>query len=167
MEANDMDDKIRLLIVDDEVAFLDSIAKRLELRDFDVVKATNGMAALEAADEQKFDLALVDLKMPGMDGQELLARLKASHKYLEVIILTGHGSLESAVECTKLGAYGYLPKPYELDQLIELLREAYQERMQKKFEQDQRRMDRIKEIAAGDSALGIMRRLRELDDDEK
>ena len=162
-----MDEKIRLLIVDDEVAFLDSIAKRLELRDFEVARATNGKDALEAADQQKFDLALVDLKMPGMDGRELLARLKASHKYLEVIILTGHGSLESAVECTKLGAYGYLPKPYELEQLIELLKEAYQVRMEKKFERDQQRMELIRQIAIGDSALGIMRRLRNLDDDEK
>jgi len=162
-----MDKKIKLLIVDDEVAFLDSIAKRLELRDFDVATATNGKAALEAADEDKFDLALVDLKMPGMDGKELLARLKTSHKYLEVIILTGHGSLESAVECTKLGAYGYLPKPYELDQLIDVLKEAYQARLQKKFEQDQKRMETIRKIATGDSALGIMRRLRELDDGEK
>jgi DNA-binding NtrC family response regulator len=162
-----MDEKIRLLIVDDEVAFLDSIAKRLELRDFEVARATNGKDALEAAGQQKFDLALVDLKMPGMDGRELLARLKASHKYLEVIILTGHGSLESAVECTKLGAYGYLPKPYELEQLIELLKEAYQVRMEKKFERDQQRMELIRQIAIGDSALGIMRRLRNLDDDEK
>jgi DNA-binding NtrC family response regulator len=165
--GDDMDKKIKLLIVDDEVAFLDSIAKRLELRDFDVARATSGDAALEAAGGQKFDLALVDLKMPGMDGKELLKRLKASHKYLEVIILTGHGSLESAVECTKLGAYGYLPKPYELEQLIDLLKEAYQVRMQKKFEQDQKRMDMIRRIATGDSALGIMRRLRELDDGEK
>ena len=162
-----MAEKIRLLIVDDEVAFLDSIAKRLELRDFDVAKATNGTAALEAVDKQKFDLALVDLKMPGMDGKELLARLKSSHQYLEVIILTGHGSLDSAVECTKLGAYGYLPKPYELDQLIVLLKEAYESRMKKKFEMDEKRMDMIRKIAIGDSALGIMRRLRELDDSEK
>ncbi len=162
-----MDDKIRLLIVDDEVAFLNSIAQRLELRGFDVAMATNGNAALEATDKEKFDLALIDLKMPGMDGKELLERLKAGHKFLEVIILTGHGSLESAVECTKLGAYGYLPKPYELDQLIELLKEAYQVRMQKKYEHDEARMDMIAKIAMGDSALGIMRRLRELDDDEK
>ncbi|NQT34024.1 response regulator [bacterium] len=162
-----MESKIKLLIVDDEVAFLNSIARRLELRDFDVTKATNGKEALEAAQNKKFDLALVDLKMPGMSGQKLLEFLKHDHKFLEVIILTGHGSLESAVECTKLGAYSYLPKPYELDRLIELLKEAYQARLQKKFENDQKRMDMITKIATGDSALGIMRRLRELDDEEK
>jgi len=58
------------------------------------------------------------------------------HKFLEVIILTGHGSLDSAVECTKLGAYGYLPKPYELDALIKILKEAYEERLKKKFQVD-------------------------------
>ena len=162
-----MESKIKLLIVDDEVAFLSSIARRLELRDFDVTKATNGKEALEAAHSEKFDLALVDLKMPGMSGQNLLEFLKSDHKFLEVIILTGHGSLESAVECTKLGAYAYLPKPYELDRLIDLLKEAYQVRLQKKFENDQKRMEMITKIATGDSALGIMRRLRELDDEEK
>ena len=162
-----MANKIKLLIVDDETAFLNSIARRLELRDFEVTKADNGQEALKAAQKEKFDLALVDLKMPGMSGKNLLEFLKRDHKYLEVIILTGHGSLESAVECTKLGAFSYLPKPYELDRLIELLKDAYQMRMQKKFEKDMDRMEKITEIATGNSALGIMRRLRELDDEEK
>jgi len=162
-----MESKIKLLIADDEVAFLNSITKRLELRDFDVTKATNGNEALAAASKDKFDLALVDLKMPGMSGQTLLEHLKREHKFLEVIILTGHGSLESAVECTKLGAFSYLPKPYELDKLMDLLKEAYQARLQKKFEKDIERMEKIQKIAIGDSALGIMRRLRELDDDQK
>ena len=162
-----MANKIKLLIVDDEVKFLDSISQRLELRGFDVTKAVDGQKALDAAAKAKFDLALVDLKMPGMDGQKLLGILKQEHKFLEVIILTGHGSLESAVECTKLGAYSYLPKPYELDKLIDMLKEAYQARLQKKFEKDIARMEKIAQIAAGDEALGIMRRLRELDDEEK
>lgn len=162
-----MENKIKLLVVDDEVAFLNSITKRLEMRDFYVVKATNGEEALKAATVEKFDLALVDLKMPGMSGQSLLELLKRDHKFLEVIILTGHGSMESAVQCTKLGAYSYLPKPYELDRLIALLKEAYQVRLQKKFEKDIIRMEQIQKIAAGNSALGILRRLRELDDEEK
>jgi len=159
--------KIKLLIVDDEVSFLNSISRRLELRDFEVTKAINGLEALEAAQKDKFDLALIDLKMPGMNGRELLGILKQEHKHIEVIILTGHGSLESAVECTKLGAFSYLPKPYELDRLIDLLKEAYQVRLQKKFEGDQKRLAKIADIATGDSALGIMRRLREMDDDVK
>ena len=162
-----MENKIKLLIVDDEVQFLDSIAERLELRDFDVTKASRGAEALEIADKQKFDLALLDLKMPGMDGRELLEILKREHKYLEVIMLTGHGSLESAVECTKLGAFGYLPKPYELEELLQVLKDAYEARLKKKFENDQIRKQKIIALATGSSPLAILRALRKLDDDDK
>lgn len=162
-----MPDKIRLLIVDDEVQFLESIARRLTLRGFDVAQACNGRQAIEAARSAKFDLALLDLKMPGLDGKQVLETLKREHKFLEIIILTGHGSLTSAVECTKLGAFDYLPKPYELDKLLEVLREAYESRLTKKFEADQARMEKIAQLAKGHSALGILRALRELDDDVK
>jgi DNA-binding NtrC family response regulator len=162
-----MTGKIKLLIVDDEIQFVNALSQRLEIRGFHVTKATNGMEAVQAARSDKFDLALLDLKMPGMDGKEVLQLLKKEHKYLEVIILTGHGSLDSAVECTKLGAYGYLPKPYELEHLIKILKEAYEERMKKKFQLDEGKMDEIMKIATGDSPLGIMRRLRALDDDIK
>ena len=162
-----MADKIKILIVDDEVKFLNSIAQRLELRDFEVAKASDGKDAVEIARNNKFDLALLDLKMPGMDGSEVLRILKKEHKFIEIIILTGHGSLESAVECTKLGAFGYLPKPYELDSLLDVLKEAYESRLKKKFESDQTRMEKVMQIATGSSALGILRALRELDDDEK
>jgi len=162
-----MSSPIRVLLVDDEVKFLDAIAERLELRGFVVRKANDGETALEIADSEKFDLALVDLKMPGLDGQQVLAALKERHRYLEVIILTGHGSLQSAVDCTKLGAFGYLPKPYEFDKLVETLKDAYEVRMRKKFESDVERTKRIEEIALGESPLGILRALRELDDEEK
>lgn len=105
--------------------------------------------------------------MPGMDGMELLKVLKREHKYVEVIILTGHGSLDSAVEATKLGAFGYLPKPYELEKLLQTLREAYETRLRKKFEKDEKRMKEIQRIATDESPLGILRALRRLDDDEK
>ncbi len=162
-----MPEKIKLLIADDEVDFLSSIAKRLELRGFLVTTAVNGQEAVDAARRDKFDLALLDLKMPGLDGRQALQELKNEHKFLEVIILTGHGSLESAVECTKLGAYGYLPKPYELEKLLEVLREAYEARMKKKFEGDIDRMEKISQMATGNSALAILRALRELDDERK
>ncbi len=158
---------IKILMVDDEVKFLEAIAERLELRGFEVTAAANGEDAIQIADTKKFDLALVDLKMPGLDGQQVLAALKDRHKYLEVIILTGHGSLQSAVECTKLGAFGYLPKPYEFDKLVETLKEAYEVRLRKKFQADAERIQKITEIATGQSALGILRALREMDDDEK
>ena len=162
-----MAEKIKLLIVDDEIKFLDSISRRLEMRGFDVTKASNGSQALDAAREASFDLALLDLKMPGLNGQQVLEMLKEEHKYLEVIILTGHGSVDSAVECTRLGAFSYLPKPYELERLLEILRDAYQARLQKKFKRDEVRSKQIMKLAMGSSPLGILRELRKLDDDEK
>jgi DNA-binding NtrC family response regulator len=162
-----MSDKIKLLIVDDEVKFLESIARRLEMRGFDVTKATDGRQALEAARLASFDLALLDLKMPGLNGRQVLEMLKKEHRYLEVIILTGHGSMDSAVECTKLGAYGYLPKPYELEKLLEVLKGAYEARLRSKFKEDDERMKRIMQLAVGSSPLGILRELRKLDDDVK
>jgi DNA-binding NtrC family response regulator len=180
-----MDKKIRLLIVDDEVDFLDSIARRLEIRGFDVTKASRGDEALQAASEGGFDLALLDLKMPGIDGTEVLRILKEEHKYLEVIMLTGHGSIDSAVECTKLGAFSYLSKPYEMEKLLEVLRDAYETRLKKKFESDQVRLGQIArtteeltpenliretrdQMASSSSFLmALFRELRKLDDDEK
>jgi DNA-binding NtrC family response regulator len=162
-----MEKNIKLLIVDDEEAFLKAIARRLEMRGFDITTAINGNDALKIAKNKQFDLALVDLKMPGMNGQELLGILKREHKHLEVIILTGHGSLDSAVECTKLGAFGYLPKPYEIEKLLDSLRSAYEVRMKKKFEDNEKRMEAIMAAAVGESPLGILRKLRQLDDDEK
>jgi len=163
----EMAERIKLLIVDDEIKFLDSIAKRLELREFDVTKATNGKDAVEFSRKKKFDLALLDLKMPGMNGAEVLKILKEEHNFLEIIILTGHGSLESAVECTKLGAYGYLPKPYEFDALLEILKKAYEVRMKKKFSSDQETLEKIMNAALGSSPLGILRSLKKLDDEKK
>jgi DNA-binding NtrC family response regulator len=162
-----MEHVIKLLIVDDETRFLNAIAQRLTKRGFDVRTAENGKDAIGLARSEKFDIALLDLRMPGMDGGEVLRVLKEEHRFLEAIILTGHGSLESAVELTKLGAFSYLPKPYELEKLIEVLKEAYQARLEKKFASDQAKMDQILTMAKGESPLGILRKLRELDDNRK
>jgi two-component system NtrC family response regulator len=159
--------KIKLLIVDDEVVFLRSIAERLRLRGFDVTPVSSGAEAVKVAEEGGFDLALLDLKMPGMDGKQVLEILKREHRFLEVIILTGHGSVDSAVECTKLGAFGYLPKPYELEKLLEVLRQAYEARLKKKFERDEARMKKLQQVASIEGPLGILRAMRELDDEEK
>ena len=162
-----MEHPIKLLIVDDETRFLKAIATRLRKRGFDVRTAGDGPEALALARQEKFDIALLDLKMPGMDGGQVLQRLKLEHRFLEAVILTGHGSLESAVQLTKLGAFSYLPKPYELDKLIETLKDAYQARLKKKFAADEARMKRILAAEHSESPLAILRSLQELDDGER
>lgn len=119
---------INLLIVDDEEQFLSAISRSLELRDFNVIAVNRGDKALEAARSQPVDIALVDLKMPGMDGQETLESLKKEHPWMEIIILTGHGTIDSASSCTRSGAYSYLQKPCEFDQLLDTLVQAYKQK---------------------------------------
>ena len=162
-----MSEKIKILIVDDEEAYVISMAKRLEIRGFEVRTATRGADAVEAARREQFDLALLDLKMPGMDGKEVLETLKKEDRYIEVVILTGHGSVDSAVDCTKLGAFGYLPKPYELEKLLDTLKQAYQAKMEKKFKANQELMEKITKLATGSSALAILRELKKVNDENQ
>ena len=160
------ENKINILIVDDEEQFLNSIKKRLEVRDFNVIAVNRGEKAIEVARNNPIDIALVDLKMPGIDGDETLKALKKEHKWMEVVILTGHGSIESAIECTKSGAYEYLQKPCKLDELIETLKNAYQKRVMNKKDIDTTRMQEILSRSSGESAIEILRRLKEVDKGE-
>ncbi len=164
---SDKKKQIKLLMVDDEEKFLSTAAKRLGRRDFDVTTATEGNQAIRAAKKGKFDLAILDLRMPGMDGMELLQILKKKHKFLEVIILTGYASIDSAVEATKLGAFSYLEKPYNFEKLLEVLKEAYEARLRKKFEHNKKRTEEIEILSMGSSPMGILRSLMRIDDDEK
>ena len=161
------ENKIKLLMVDDEVKFLESISKRLVLKNFDVTTAVNGKEAIESAEKGFFDVAVVDFQMPGMDGAQVLRTLKEKHKYLEIIMLTGHATVDSAVECTKLGAFKYLEKPYDFENLVETIQEAYEARLKKKFEHNQKRMEEIQKLSISSSPLGLLRALARLDDDEK
>ena len=158
---------IKLMLVDDEEDFLNSLAKRLGKRDFDITTATEGKSAIKLAKKGKFDVAILDMKMPGMDGMELLQILKKKHKFLEIIILTGYGGIDSAVEATKLGAYSYLEKPYDFEKLLEVLKNAYETRLRKKFEHDKKRMEEIEMLSMGSSPMGILKSLIRLDDDRK
>ena len=159
--------KIKLLLVDDEVKFLQSVAKRLMLKDFDVIAASTGSEAIAAAEKDLFDVAVVDFQMPGMDGTQVLKVLKDRHKYLEIIMLTGHASIDSAVESTKLGAFKYLEKPYDFEKLVEIIKEAYKARLKKKFEHQQKRIEEIQKLSIGSSPLGLLRSLARMDDKEK
>ncbi len=158
--------KINLLMVDDEQDFLNSLAERLETRDFDVTTATEGPEAIQAAEKGGFDVAILDLKLPGMDGMEILRILKKNHKFLEVIILTGYGKIDSYKEATELGAFNYLEKPFDMEKLLEELKNAYHTRLKKKFEHDKKRQEEMDLMAMGDP-MTILKALREMDDDEK
>jgi DNA-binding NtrC family response regulator len=97
----------------------------------------------------------------------VLKTLKENHKYLEIIMLTGHATIDSAVECTKMGAFKYLEKPYEFEKLVEVIKEAYEARLKRKFEHNQKRIDEIQKLSMGVSPLGLLRALARLDDEEK
>ena len=159
-----MSEGIKLLIVDDEARFLETLSKRLSRRDFVVTPVNNGPDAIRIAREQSFDLALLDLKMPGMSGEEVLEALKAEHPDIEVIILTGHGSIDSAVKLTQAGSYSYLQKPCETEELLGVLKNAYQRRVQSRFRIDEDKMSALLESATRESPLAILRKLRELED---
>ena len=156
-------EQINLLIVDDEEPFLESMKKRLEVRDFHVICVNRGDKAIEEARKQPVDIALVDLKMPGISGEETLEALKREHDWMEVVILTGHGSVDSAVECTRTGAYSYLQKPCELEHLLEVLKDAYKKRVMNKMQMQEARMNELLQKASGDSPLGILRWLKEME----
>ena len=159
-------EKINLLIVDDEEQFLNSISRSLEMRDFNVTAVNRGDKALEAARSQPIDIALVDLKMPGMDGQETLEALKKQHPWMEIVILTGHGTIDSAAACTRAGAFSYLQKPCEFDRLLETLTQAFKQRVMNKKQIEEKKMDSMLRIAMGLSPREILNKLREIDQAE-
>jgi DNA-binding NtrC family response regulator len=110
--------KIKILLVDDEKDFVESLSERLELRDMDAKIAYDGEQALNAVKEGKPDVMVLDLRMPGIDGIEVLKRVKKTHPDIRVVVLTGHGTDKDEQEAKKLGAYAYLKKPVDIDQLI-------------------------------------------------
>mgnify|MGYP005852051557 CR=1 FL=1 len=126
--------KIKVLLVDDEREFTDVLAERLETRDFEVMKAFSGDEALEILKEQGVDVVVLDVLMPGKDGIATLQEMKRMKPIVEVIMLTGHGTVETAVEGMKLGAFDYLLKPTETKDLIEKLVKAFQ----RKSDQEER-----------------------------
>jgi len=115
----------RILIVDDEERFRTTLGKRLTERDLDVETVGSGEEAIKIIKEKLFDVVVLDVKMPGMDGIETLAEIKKVNPNLEVLMLTGHASVDSAVDGMRLGAYDYLMKPCEIDILMEKINGAY------------------------------------------
>ena len=116
---------IQLLLVDDEERFLSTTKVLLEKREIVTFTAANGADALKTLDEHRIDVTILDVKMPGMDGVMVLRKIKETHPLVEVIMLTGHASVESAVEGLKLGAFDYIKKPCDISDLIAKVNEAY------------------------------------------
>lgn len=123
--------KIKLLLVDDEAEFLDTLVDRLDLRELKTDVAYNGKEALSAVEEEEPDVIVLDVKMPEMDGIEVLRRIKKAYPHVEVIILTGHGSEQDEERARELGAFDYLRKPADLETLLGRIRNAFKRRMNK------------------------------------
>ena len=118
--------KISVLLVDDEKDFVETLAERLQLRDFNVATAFNGDDAIKLVEENDFDVIVLDVKMPGKDGVETLKEIKNIEQLSQVIMLTGHATVKTAIEGMKSGAFDYLMKPTDTDELIEMINNAYQ-----------------------------------------
>lgn len=119
----------RILLVDDEVAFANNLFKLVSKRGYDAAVVYNGADAVNIVGEKEFDVIILDMKMPGMDGIATLKEIKKKVPSVEVVILTGHGSVESGIEGMQLGAFDFLMKPVSIDDLQEKVSEAYRRKL--------------------------------------
>lgn len=135
-----------VLLVDDEVSFVETFSERLELRNFEISKAFSGEEALRILEEnQNVEVVILDVKMPGMDGIETLTAIKRKNPLVEVMMLSGHADVESAIEGMKQGAYDYLMKPVDMDQIITKVTAAARKKRQ---HEEKIIQARIKEITS-------------------
>ena len=127
-----------IMLVDDEVTFVKTMAKRLAARNMEIITAFSAEEGLEKLKKnQNLDVIVLDVKMPGMDGIEMLKKIKAGFFRTEVIMLTGHATIESGIDGMKLGAYDFLTKPCDLDEIVGKVEEA----TKKKREHDEKIKD--------------------------
>ena len=135
-----------VLLVDDEVPFVETMTKRLTKRDLEVSTAFNGQEALDILEKSRsIEVVILDVKMPGMDGLETLKKIRKKYPLVEVVMLTGHATVESAIDGMKLGAFDYLMKPCDMDILISKVGEA----AKKKRSHEEKIIEaRIKEITS-------------------
>ena len=118
----------RVLLVDDETDFLETLVKRLTKRNLDVAGVESGESALTALEATPVDVVVLDVRLPGIDGVETLRRIKQTSPLIEVILLTGHANMEVAVQGMELGAFDYLIKPVDIDELLYKLQDAYKKK---------------------------------------
>ena len=114
-------DGLKVLMVDDEVVFCENMAKLLNTRGYQVKAVNEGEEAIRILKSEVYDVVVLDLKMPGMNGIDIMRKLKELDIPSQVIILTGHGCVDTAMEAVKLGAFDYIPKPCEVDELSEMI----------------------------------------------
>ncbi|MBW2062961.1 MAG: response regulator [Deltaproteobacteria bacterium] len=115
----------KVLLVDDEEEFVKSLSERLEIRELKSDMAFNGEQAMQQVSDEVPDVMVLDLKMPGIDGLEVLRRIKKFYPQVQVVILTGHGTDKDEAQAKKLGAFAYLQKPVDLEHLVDTLKKAY------------------------------------------
>ena len=135
-----------VMLVDDEAPFVETMTKRLKKRDLNVISAFSGQEAVEILDYQRnVDVVILDVKMPGMDGIETLKVMKSAYPLVEVVMLTAHATVESAIEGMKFGAFDYLMKPCDMEQLMGKVKEAANK---KRNHEEKIREAHVKEILA-------------------
>lgn len=135
-----------VMLVDDEVPFVETMTKRLVKRNLEIVAAHTGHEALEKLKvKENIDVVILDVKMPGMDGIETLREIKKAHPLVEVIMLTGHATIETGIEGMKLGAFDYLMKPCDINNLMAKVQEA---KTKKSSHEEKITQARINEITA-------------------
>ena len=119
----------KVLLVDDETDFVETLVKRLRKRKLEVRSASSGKQALDMLSESPSDVVVLDVKMPDMDGIETLSRIKQIDPCIEVIMLTGHANVEVAMAGMELGAFDYLMKPIDIDDLLYKLQDAFRKKV--------------------------------------
>ncbi|MBW1989524.1 MAG: response regulator [Deltaproteobacteria bacterium] len=122
-------DHFKLLLVDDEEEFVKALAERLEMRDLESDTVFDGEQAIGYVEDKEPDVMVLDLKMPGIDGIEVLRQVKKAYPDIQVIILTGHGTEKDEKRARELGAFEYLEKPVDVDKLVDRIRGAYKKRL--------------------------------------
>lgn len=122
-------DTFNVLLVDDEEEFLETLVKRMKKRNVNATGVKSGEEALELLDQHPMDVVVLDVRMPGMDGIEALKEIKRRHPLIEVIMLTGHASVEVAVQGMELGAFDYLMKPIDIDELLYKVEDAHKNKL--------------------------------------
>ncbi len=145
---------IRVLLVDDEEELIEYLSKRLLREGFTVRAVTSGERAVAAVDGEDFDVALVDLRMPGIDGIETQRLMKERRPHLQIVVLTGHGTLESALQSGQQDAFRFLQKPVDHDELVGAILEAAERKQEQQLAAFQAEMSDI--VTAGGTARDIV-----------